>query len=350
MQLDQICPEVLQYCAYNGWLNPQDVLNLACSSEALFEKLLGDEYAKDKLRALCGLQVCIAEHFTGAIRRLLNTQKQTFVVVFLWAARNDHIALMRWIARTGRFNLNKAYPRLMEWIVSMDLLRVCNSLFRFVKYDNKHVEPSLFCISGFDACPEGRVRIQGDMPLTLLTCAFVCIAHQKVLFWKKTSKTSQQSFYDSVKALISINGADFSANKNFILKQSAASGLTKIVEMVVSPQTPIDDLNKALDEAIEWDGNIELAKFLIEKGADPTNSALSVLESCALGYRSEMASFFLGDPRVDPNLAFNIDVLQNLCIDNKEDQAILHLYIQDARFDRSRHSEKVLEIIDSIVA
>ena len=74
MLLDELPPEALHLLSYNGWLSFDDVLNLACSSEALFEKLTGDSYAFDKLRSLLPIGFCIKKGWTRAVRFALKTQ------------------------------------------------------------------------------------------------------------------------------------------------------------------------------------------------------------------------------------------------------------------------------------
>ena len=74
MQFHMFPPELLHVVAYGGWLVPHDVLNLACASEALMEKLVGDEYGKDWLRALSGLKKCVENDCTRAVRFALQTE------------------------------------------------------------------------------------------------------------------------------------------------------------------------------------------------------------------------------------------------------------------------------------
>ena len=75
MRIDILPPEVLQFLAYGGWLKPLDVLRLAQSSEALLEKLIGDEYATDKLRALCGSKTCVSNNWARALRFALRLEE-----------------------------------------------------------------------------------------------------------------------------------------------------------------------------------------------------------------------------------------------------------------------------------
>ncbi|MBB19638.1 MAG: hypothetical protein CMP20_09285 [Rickettsiales bacterium] len=77
MLLDELPPEALHLLSYNGWLSFDDVLNLACSSEALFEKLTGDSYAIDNLRALLPIGFCVKRGWTRAVRFALKTQDPT---------------------------------------------------------------------------------------------------------------------------------------------------------------------------------------------------------------------------------------------------------------------------------
>ena len=45
-------PELAQYAAYSGWLNPADILSLCCASRLICEKLLGDAYGQDHFKSL----------------------------------------------------------------------------------------------------------------------------------------------------------------------------------------------------------------------------------------------------------------------------------------------------------
>jgi hypothetical protein len=77
MRLEELAPEVLHQLAYTGLLSFDDVLNLACSSEALLEKLTGDSYGFDKLRSLLPIGLCIKKGWTRALRFALKTQDPT---------------------------------------------------------------------------------------------------------------------------------------------------------------------------------------------------------------------------------------------------------------------------------
>ena len=349
MRLDQVCSKVLQYCVYSGWLEPHDVLNLACSSSLMPYNILGDECAKDKLRALCGLQVCIEKHFAGAVERLLRTgsqfETQHYVALFLWAARHEHIALMCWLGNSGRFNINEPYPKTLRWLAKMKLTSVFNSLYPFWSYDlDSSDNLDMFYRNDFHYLELSRYRTK-QLPLTLLTCAFVCIAHQKATTWKELCGPKVETFTLNVLALITIVGAEPSANKNFMLKNSASFGFTEIVESLITPETPQEDLDVALvDYCLDTSNNLEMTRLLIDMGADPSYKQSRALTICATNGYLNLAMLLLEDPRVDPNCVFH-DGFELGYGYTRRRYSILRNYMRDARFDPNQIADDVLASI-----
>ena len=131
-------PEVLHQIAFSRWFSFSDLLNLICASEALFEKLTGDEYALTYLRSCTGLAWCIRR---GCIQK--GWEKAAKIALkweiptqndLLWALRNAKIVKIlladprvdptaknneafRWAARNGQTETVKlllADPRVIS--------------------------------------------------------------------------------------------------------------------------------------------------------------------------------------------------------------------------------------------
>src|SRR6056297_2454927 len=104
MRLDDLAPELLQYCVYSGHLSTEDILRLACSSKDMLDRLTGDDYALARLRATCGLETCIVKGWSRAFVFALQTQKPN-VRMFFRACDMDRTeileALLEW-NKTGK--------------------------------------------------------------------------------------------------------------------------------------------------------------------------------------------------------------------------------------------------------
>ena len=68
MRIEELPPELLHQIAFSRWFSFGDLLNLICASEALFEKLTGDDYAITYLRSCTGLRTCILKGWEKAVK------------------------------------------------------------------------------------------------------------------------------------------------------------------------------------------------------------------------------------------------------------------------------------------
>ena len=160
-----------------------------------------------------------------------------------------------------------------------------------------------------------------------------------------------QVFTDHVRALITIDGANICVDKSFMLKESARLGLIELAESLITHETPQEDLDVALVEfcAID-DRNLDMAKFLLDKGADPSFDDSRLLWTCTINKYTEMAMLFLKDPRVDPNGPFRVHPSLSFFSGPEPHTFIIQQYINDPRFDPSQHSQQVLEPIRKYLA
>jgi hypothetical protein len=95
MRLEELAPEVLHQLAYTGWLSCLDIINLACSSGALFEKLTGDDYSKRRLRVFVGPYRCVDQGWTKALKLYASMAKMSMRWVLQYIARNGRLDVMK---------------------------------------------------------------------------------------------------------------------------------------------------------------------------------------------------------------------------------------------------------------
>ncbi|MBB19640.1 MAG: hypothetical protein CMP20_09295 [Rickettsiales bacterium] len=95
MRLDELPPEVLHQLAYTGWLSYLEIINLACSSEALFEKLTGDDYSKRRLRVFVGPYRCVDQGWTKALKLYASMAKMSMRWVLQYIARKGKLEVMK---------------------------------------------------------------------------------------------------------------------------------------------------------------------------------------------------------------------------------------------------------------